>query len=109
MWVQIQELPMYKASETYFNLAEAALFGVKPGDAQAYYKKGIELAMAHTKEMSEKAVPQMPAVVGFFKAGKPQAEIDAYLEGVLAEKKITQAQIDEFLASEPKVTLTGTE
>lgn len=109
LWVQIQEKPMYKASETYFNLAEAALFDLKPGDAQAYYKKGIELALAHTKEMYEKAVPQLPAVVELFKSGRPQSEIDEYLAGLLAEKEITHEQIDYFLSNEPVVNLTGTD
>jgi hypothetical protein len=107
-WVQIQEFPIYKASETYFNLAEAALFEIKPGDAQTFYKKGIELAMAHTKELYEDAVPQLPAVVSFFKAGQPQEEIDKYLEDLLAAKEITQEQIDDFLNNEPVVTLSGT-
>ena len=108
LWVQIQEMPLYKASETYFNLAEAALFGIKQGDAQVYYMKGIELALAHTKEMYEKAVPQLPAVVALFKSGKPQSEIDEYLAGLLAEKEITQEQIDYFLQNEPATILTGT-
>ncbi len=108
-WVQIQEFPIYKASETYFNLAEAALFGIKPGDAQTFYKKGIELAMAHTKELYEDAVPQLPVVVSFFKAGQPQEEIDKYLDDLLAEKQITQEQIDDFLNNEPVVTLSGTD
>ncbi len=107
-WVKIQEQPLYKASETYFNLAEAALFGLKQGDAQAYYKKGIEIAMAHTKEMYENAVPQLPEVASLFKAGKPQVEIDAYLASVLAAKALTQAQIDAFVANNAAVTLTGT-
>jgi hypothetical protein len=109
LWVQIQEMPLYKASETYFSLAEAALFDLKPGDAQAYYKKGIELALAHTKELYEKAVPQLPAVVELFKSGRPQSEIDEYLAGLLAEKEITQEQIDYFLSNEPVVSLTGTD
>lgn len=109
LWVQIQEMPLYKSSETYFNLAEAALFGLKQGDAQAYYKKGIELALAHTKEIYQKAVPQLPAVVALFKSGKPQAEKDAHLAGLLAEKEITQAQIDYFLGNEPVITLSGTQ
>lgn len=107
LWVQIQELPLYKASETYFNLAEAALFGLKPGDAQAYYKKGIELALAHTKEMYEKAVPQLPEVVSYFMAGQSQGAIDSALTDVIAEKEITQGQIDYFLENEPVVTLSG--
>ncbi len=109
LWVQFQEFPLYKASETYFNLAEAALSGLKSGDAQAYYKKGIELAMAHAKEMYEDAVPQLPEVVSLFKAGQSQEEVDAYLASLLEEKKITQEQIDQFLSNEPTVTLTGTD
>ena len=109
LWVQIQEQPLYKASETYFNLSEAALFNIKSGDAQAYYKKGIELAMAHTKELYDKAVPQLPEVVSYLKNKRPQAEKDAYLAAVVAEKMITQAQINTFLATEPTVTLTGSD
>lgn len=107
-WVEIQEFPLYKSSETYFNLAEAAVFGLKSGDAQEYFEKGIELAMEHTKEMYEDAVPQLPAVVALFKAGQSQEVIDAYLASLLAEKEITQEQIDDFLANEPAVTLAGT-
>jgi hypothetical protein len=104
-WVKIQELPLYKASETYFNLAEAALFGLKSGDAQAYYKKGVELALAHSKEMYDKAVPQLPEVVNLFKNGNAtEADIAAVIEG----KKITQAQIDDFIANNAVVTLSGT-
>ena len=109
LWVEIQELPLYKASETYFNLAEAALFGIKSGDAQAYYEKGIELALAHTKEMYEDAVPQLPEVVALFNAGKTQEEIDTAIADVIAEKEITQVQIDDFLNNEPVVTLTGSD
>lgn len=107
-WVKFQELPLYRASETYFNLAEAALFDLKSGDAQAHYKKGIELAMAHTKKMYTDAVPQLPEVVDLFLAGKSAEERATYLADLLAEKEITQAQIDDFLANEPAVTLTGT-
>ena len=108
LWVEIQEFPLYKASETYFNLAEAVLFGLKSGDAQEYYKKGIELALDHTKELYENAVPQLPEVVSLFKSGQPQGEIDTYLANLLEEKRITQEQIDDFLANEPTVTLSGT-
>lgn len=107
-WVQIQEFPLYKASETYFNLAEAAVFGIKSGDAQAYYKKGIRLAMEHAKELYESAVPQLPAVVSLFKAGQSQQEKDKYLAGLLAEKELTQEQIDDFLNNEPVTVLNGT-
>ncbi len=106
-WVQIQEFPLYKASETYFNLAEAAVFGIKSGNAQAYYKKGIEMAMAHTKELYENAVPQLPEVVSLFKAGQSQEQKDKYLTDLLAEKQLTQTQIEDFLNNEPVVNLSG--
>lgn len=106
-WVQIQEFPLYKSSETYFNLAEAAVFGIKSGDAQSYYKKGIRLAMEHTKELYERAVPQLPAVVSLFKAGQSQQAKDKYLADLLVEKKLTQDQIDNFLNNEPVAVLSG--
>lgn len=105
-WVKIQELPLYKASETYFNLAEAALFGLITGDAQVYYKKGMELAMMHSKELYEKAVPQLPEVVNLFMNGNAsEADITAVIDG----KKITQVQIDDFLVNNPVITLSGTQ
>lgn len=108
-WVQIQEFPLYKASETYFTLAEAALFNIKAGDAQQLYKKGVQLALEHAKELYDKAVPQLPAVVSLFKAGKSQAEKDQYLADLLEAKKITQDQIDDFLENSPAVVLSGTD
>tara|TARA_R110002049_G_scaffold309306_1_gene520973 strand:- start:8945 stop:10633 length:1689 start_codon:yes stop_codon:yes gene_type:complete len=107
-WVKIQEFPLYRSSETYFNLAEAALFNVKSGDAQAFYKKGIELAMLQTKKMYEDAVPQLPEVVALFHTGQSEEVKINALTDVLADKEITQGQIDEFLNNEPTVTLTGT-
>ncbi len=105
-WVQIQEQPLYKASETYFNLAEAALFSLTPGDAEMYYQKGLELALEHTKVMYEKAVPQLPEVIALFNSGKEASEIDAMTASYIEEKKIDQAEIDAFLAT-PAATLSG--
>jgi hypothetical protein len=109
LWVQIQKFPLYKASETYFNLAEAALFNLKPGDAQAYYRTGVELAMADAKQLYDDAVPQLPSVVALFNSGKTQEEIDAALALVISQKEITQAQIDDFLTTAPVMTLTGSD
>lgn len=107
-WVQIREFPLYRASETYFSLAEAALFNIKAGDAQAYYKKGVELAMADAKKMYNAAVPQLADVVALFNSGQPQTVIDTKLAQVIAEKEITQTQIDNFVGTAPVMTLTGT-
>ncbi len=107
LWVEKIEMSLYKASETYFTLAEAALFGIKgsPADAQSFYKKGLEIAMAHTKEFYGSCVPQLPAVIRLFRPGSTDAEIAEQI----AAKEITQAQIDDFLANAPVVTLTGSE
>lgn len=109
-WVEIQEFPLYKASETYFNLAEAALFGLKgnKADAQNYYKKGMELALEHTKEMYEKAIPQLPEVVALFNAGKSEGEIQEALNNLIEGKKITQEQIVNFLQTDATV-LSGSD
>lgn len=107
-WVKIQEQPLFRASETYFNLAEAALFGLKgsSADAQGYFEKGVELALLHAKETYEKAVPQLSEVVSLFQAGKSAAEIEEILQKTIESKEITQADIDAFMAS-PALTLTG--
>lgn len=106
LWVQIQEQPLYKASETYFNLSEAALFSLIAGDAQAYYKKGMELALEHAKQQYEKAVPQLPEVIALFNSGKEEAEINALVASYIAQKEITQAEINTFLST-PAATLSG--
>jgi len=110
LYVQIQEQPLYKSSETYFNLAEAALFELKgsPQDAQPYFKMGIQRALEHTKALYEDAIPQLPEVVALFGAGKPEAEIESILQSVIDSKAIKQADIDAFLQSDA-VVLTGSD
>ncbi len=110
LYVQIQEQPLYKASETYYNLAEAALFGLKgsPDDAQDHFKKGLELALLHTKQMYENAVPQLPEVVTLFNTGDSEEEINAKIADVIADKEITQEDIDNFLETDAAV-LNGTQ
>ncbi len=107
-WVQIREYPLYRSSETYFILAEAALFNIKSGDAQAYFKKGIEIAMAEAKKMYDDAVPQLPKVVSLFMSGKSQSEVDAAVVRIISDKKIIQDSVDDFLANSSAVVLTGT-
>ncbi len=98
------EMPLFRCTETYFALAEAALFGLKgsSADAQTYYKKGLEAAMSWAKEYYEKCVPQLPEVLEIFQPDWNTDDINQYL----AYKKLTQAEIDAFLAS-PAAILTG--
>ena len=63
-------------------------------------KLGVQLALQHTKELYEDAVPQLPEVVALFHAGKQETEIEAILASVIESKVITQEEIDAFLASD---------
>jgi hypothetical protein len=107
LYVQKIERPMFKCSETYFLLAEAALVGLKgsPGDAQAYYKKGMELALANAKEFYEDCVQQLPSVFRLFRPEETPEEIAQEL----AFHQLTQAEIDDFLDTAAVVTLKGTD
>lgn len=107
LWVEQSARSLYKASETYFTLAETALIGLKgsPADAQAYYQKGIEIAMANAKDFYELCVPQLPEVISLFRPESTDEEIAEQI----AHKEITQDQIDNFISTSPVVTLSGTE
>jgi hypothetical protein len=100
------EMPVFRCSETYFALAEAAQAGLKgsAAEAQAYYKKGIEAALDWAKVYYETCVPQLPKVVNLLHPTWNEEDINQYL----THKQITQEEIDVFLAS-PDATLTGTD
>ncbi|WP_236974574.1 SusD/RagB family nutrient-binding outer membrane lipoprotein [Membranihabitans maritimus] len=106
LWVPNIERALFKASETYFALSEAALFGIKgsPEDAQGYYEKGLELAMEHTLEFYQRSEPQLADVIQLFDPEATSNEIAQRIAG----KKITQEEIDAFLAESPVVELSGT-
>lgn len=105
-WVKIVEMPLFKCSETYFLLSEAALFGLKgsPGDAQTYYKKGLQLALENAKKFYDNAAPQLPEVIKFFRA----TETDAQIAQEVAFHQITTTEITNFLAT-PVATLAGSD
>ncbi len=106
LYVPELEMPLFRCTETYFALAEAALFGLKgsAADAQTYYKKGLEAAMSWAKEFYEKCVPQLPKVLEMFHPKWNADDINQYLE----YKKLTQDEIDAFLSSSA-ATLTGSD
>ena len=106
LWVKIVEKPLFRSSETYFLLAEAAQFGLKgtAADAQTYYKKGLQLALEQSKGFYDLAAPQLPEVIKFFRA----TETDAQIAEEVAFHKITTPEITAFLTT-PAATLTGTD
>lgn len=105
-WVKIVEMPLYKSSETYFLLSEAALFGLKgsPADAQTYYKKGLQFALEDAKKFYDNAAPQLPEVIKFFRS----TETDAQIAQEVAFHQLTTPQITAFLTTSA-ATLTGTD
>lgn len=105
-WVKIIERPLYRSSETYFLLSEAALFGLKgtPGDAQTYYKKGLQLALENAKSFYDNAAPQVPEVIRFF---RPK-DTDAQIAKEVSFHQITTTDITGFLTT-PAATLAGTD
>ncbi len=103
-YVPVIEVPVLRSSEVYFALAEAALFGLKNGDAQDYYKKGITEAMNWAKEFYDHSAPQLPDVLAQLYPSWTAEDVAS----LLANKKLTQGEIDTFLAS-PATILSGSQ
>ncbi|MCF6296742.1 MAG: SusD/RagB family nutrient-binding outer membrane lipoprotein [Flavobacteriaceae bacterium] len=100
-YVPVVEIPIIRSSEMHFALAEAALFGLKAGDAQAHYKQGIEDAMNWTKDLYNNAKGQMPEILKlmYFETEETPPWTDADIDILLAHKEITMAESDAFLNS----------
>jgi len=101
-YVAVIEQPVLRSSEVYFALAEAALFNLRSGDANVYFKKGIEQSIIEIQSLYNKGKDKMPALLEMVYG--PGFDATSYL----AYKEMTQAQIDAFLAS-PATTLTGSD
>jgi len=104
-YVPVIERPVFRASEVYFALAEAALFNLRAGDADAYYKKGIEAGVIQVQDFYNKTKDQVGEV---FDLVGPDYARGSTLNSFLAYKEMKQSEIDAFLAS-PTTTLTGTD
>ena len=101
-YVQEIEVPVLRSSEVYFALSEAALVGLKDGNAQEYYKKGIEASMDWAKDFYENAKPQLPDLIGIIYPDWSSDDIDL----LLSHKEITTTESDAFLNS-PIAVLSG--
>ncbi|MCK5207888.1 MAG: SusD/RagB family nutrient-binding outer membrane lipoprotein, partial [Cyclobacteriaceae bacterium] len=101
-YVQVIEIPVLRSSEMYFALAESVLFGLRSGDAQGYYKKGMEEALNWAKEFYDISKPQLPDVLERLYPDWSEADIEL----LLTHKELTQGEIDTFLAT-PAAVLSG--
>lgn len=92
-YVAVYEKSVMKCSEVYFALAEAALFGIKSGDANALYQQGIDKAIEWTQDFYSKCTPQMRETIEIF---CDSTWTDADFNTYMAEKEVTQAEVDAF-------------
>ncbi len=103
-YVPVIEVPVLRSSEVYFALSEAALFGLRGGDAQDYYKKGMEAALNWARDFNLNSKPQLPEVLGMLYPDWTDDDINL----LLTHKELTQGEIDTFLGS-PAAVLSGTQ
>ncbi|MEO8765679.1 MAG: SusD/RagB family nutrient-binding outer membrane lipoprotein [Ginsengibacter sp.] len=104
-YVPVIERPVLRASEVYFALAEAALFNLRAGDADAYYKKGIEAGIVQVQDFYNKGKDQVGEIFDLMDSAYWRgSDINSFLD----YKEMKQNEIDAFLAS-PTTTLTGTD
>jgi len=103
-YVPVIERPILRASEVYFALSEAALFNLLSGDADAYFKKGLEVSVKELQDFYDRTKGQLAKVEAKFRPDWTDADINNYI----AHKEITQTEVDDFLAS-PIADLTGSD
>lgn len=101
-YVPVIEVPFLRSSEVYFALAEAALFGLKDGDPNVYFQKGIAEGITWTKDFFENSKSQFSPVAKLIHPTWTDEEVNAYL----SHKEMQQDEIDAFMAS-PAATLNG--
>ena len=101
-YVPVIEQPILRSSEVYFALSEAALFNLRTGDANVYFKKGIEASVAQVKDLYDKGKGKMPDLLALVYG--PGFDANSFL----AYKEMKQSEIDAFLASSA-TTLAGSD
>jgi hypothetical protein len=103
-FVPIIERPILRASEVYFALAESALVNLITGDAEAYYKKGIEASIAEYQLFYDRTKGQLAKVETIIRPDWTSADISAHI----TYKQMKDPEIATFLAS-PTTSLTGSD
>ncbi|MBK8504610.1 MAG: SusD/RagB family nutrient-binding outer membrane lipoprotein [Saprospiraceae bacterium] len=101
-YVPVVEKPILRSSEVYFALAEAALFNLRTGDANTYFRNGITASIEEVRDFYMRGKSQMPALLELvYGSGFDVA-------GYLDYKEMKQSEIDAFLAS-GVTTLVGSD
>ena len=99
------EMPLMRSSEVFFALSEAALFGLRAGDANTYYQKGIDAGINWAQDFYNYTTGQSgySNMSIYLHNGWDQSIVDQYIN----YKKMNQSSIDAFKNSSV-YTLTGT-
>lgn len=103
-YVPVVERPIFRASEVYFALSEAALFNLISGDPDVYYKKGLAVSITELQEFYDRTKGQLAKIEAIIRPNWTSADIDQYVN----YKEITQSEIDAFMASST-ATLSGSD
>lgn len=103
-FVPVIERPLMRSSEVYFALAEAALFNLRSGDAQEYYRKGIEAGIQWAQEFYDLGASQLPDVLKIIHPDWTDGDINNLLE----HKAMSADEIAAFMAS-PVTVLSGSQ
>jgi hypothetical protein len=101
------ERPLLRSSEVYFALAEAALFGLKSGNAEELYRKGIDQAIAWAQRLYTTGKSQLPDILKIFYSQVYPKWNSSWEAAYFADKEITAAEISAF-KTKPAYSLTGT-
>jgi hypothetical protein len=99
-YVPVIEQPILRSSEVYFALAEAALFNLRSGDPDAYFKKGIQASIQEVRDLYDNGKDAMADLLDLVYG--PAFDTESFMD----YKEMKQSEIDAFLAS-PATTLTG--
>lgn len=101
------ERPLLRSSEVYFALAEAALFGLKSGNAEELYRKGVDQAFAWAQRLYTNGKSQLPAILKIFYSQVFPNWNSSWEAAYFEDKEITAAEIAAFKTT-PAYSLTGT-
>ena len=101
------ERPLLRSSEVYFALAEAALFGLKSGNAEELYQKGVDQAFAWAQRLYTNGKSQLPAILKIFYSQVFPNWNSSWEAAYFEDKEITAAEVAAFKTT-PAYSLTGT-
>jgi len=106
-YTPVIERPLLRSSEVWFALAEAALFGLKSGNAGELYQKGIDQAFAWSQRFYATGKSQLPAILKDYYSEVFSNWNSSWEAAYFADKEITAVEVAAFKTTSA-YSLTGT-